>query len=380
MGQSAGEMYALAIVLSVAAIIAVVLRFRARRLMKAQLLWDDYLIIPALFFTVLTGVLMIIGAKLGNLGQHTEIGPEGPVSTPRLVVFQKTLFANQLTQLLAVGPTKLSVLMFYRRIFNGRLFDGISISLIVVVVAWTIAFFFGNLFECTPISVNWTGSGMDGKCVNEIPLYLAQAYSDVVVDVMILSLPVPMIWKLQMPTARKVGICGIFLLGALTVCASIAKMVVQYFVGSDLANNPDLSYYLTPIVYWPMIECSLGVIAACLPTLRPIVRDVSVDHLLSTVKSRLTSGGSSKISTITSQQRGVQRYRMRADHESEKSDSSAIGFGARAMYISDASRKYDSAQRTEVEVMPNSEFDSGKYVPMGQIRVNQDFARGEENA
>ena len=41
-------MYALAIVLSVLAIVAVILRFSARRVKQTALSWDDYAIMPAL--------------------------------------------------------------------------------------------------------------------------------------------------------------------------------------------------------------------------------------------------------------------------------------------------------------------------------------------
>ena len=48
MAESAGKMYALAIVLSLLAIVATVLRFYARRIKQASLSWDDYIILPAL--------------------------------------------------------------------------------------------------------------------------------------------------------------------------------------------------------------------------------------------------------------------------------------------------------------------------------------------
>lgn len=48
MAESAGKMYALAIVLSLLAIVATLLRFYARRIKQASLSWDDYMILPAL--------------------------------------------------------------------------------------------------------------------------------------------------------------------------------------------------------------------------------------------------------------------------------------------------------------------------------------------
>ncbi|MCJ1246595.1 hypothetical protein MMC30_003804 [Trapelia coarctata] len=348
---------------------AVFLRLQARRKQKLPLMWDDYLIIVALIFTIITGVLMVIGAAAGSLGGHTAIGPEGPISDHRLVVFQQTLFANQLTQLLAVGPTKFSVLMFYRRIFRGRLFSIASWSLIAAVIAWTIAFFFGNLLECIPISINWTGSGSDDTCVNEVPMYLAQAYADVATDVLILVLPMPMIWKLQMPMRRKVAISGIFFLGALTVAASVAKMIVQYFVGSNLEQNPDLSYYLTPIVYWPMIEASLGITAACLPTLRPLVSGISLASILDSIRSRT--------SLLSSARRGSRDRSGYVENESTDANStnSAIGFKQRAFYTSAPNPKGE--HKAHVESIHLTEFEADNGVGEGVIRVQKDFRRDE---
>ena len=48
MGETPGKMYALATVLTLLAIVAVLLRLYARRIKKAILTWDDYLIFFAL--------------------------------------------------------------------------------------------------------------------------------------------------------------------------------------------------------------------------------------------------------------------------------------------------------------------------------------------
>lgn len=48
MAESPGKMVALAIVLSILAVVAVVLRFYARRIKGTEFAWDDYLILPAL--------------------------------------------------------------------------------------------------------------------------------------------------------------------------------------------------------------------------------------------------------------------------------------------------------------------------------------------
>lgn len=53
--------------------------------------------------------------------------------------------------------------------------------------------------------------------MDEVPMYLAQSYSDVIIDALILALPVPWIWRLKMRSRTKVAITAVFFLGALWV-------------------------------------------------------------------------------------------------------------------------------------------------------------------
>jgi hypothetical protein len=73
--------------------------------------------------------------------------------------------------------------------------------------------------------------------------------------------------------------------------------------------------YLTPIVYWPMIEAALGVIAACLPTLRPLFKGWSVEDFLANMKSTFTLRSTTASSTWKS------KGSTRSDEESLGSSS-----------------------------------------------------------
>lgn len=56
------------------------------------------------------------------------------------------------------------------------------------------------------------------------------------------------------------------------MCAvSITRVVATYAVAGQYLQHPDdVIYYTAPIFFWTNIELSLGVVCACLPTLRPI--------------------------------------------------------------------------------------------------------------
>ncbi len=215
---------------------------------------------------------MYVGAAKGSLGRHTEYSLDtGPVFSHRITVLEQIVFASQLTQTLTFGLTKLTVLLLYRRIFPGEIFRRAIMIGYGVVFVWTVGYFFSNLFQCWPIATNWTWFGFSKDlCINTNMMILSQSWSDIFTDLLILAMPLPCIWALQMKFRHKLGVSAIFLLGLLTVGSGIAKLVFFIRASSNTVSSLDVSYVLTPTVYWPMIESSLGIVGACLPLLRPI--------------------------------------------------------------------------------------------------------------
>lgn len=158
--------------------------------------------------------------------------------------------------------------------------------MISIVGIWTTAFFFANLLQCYPISTNWVGPGADSySCINTNMMYLAQAWTDVLTDLMILSLPIPCIWALQMPAKHKVGVTAIFLLGLLTVLSGIAKLVIFYRIIAEASWNYDITWFETPAFLWAMIESALGIVGACLPLLRPLFAGTSTQGFMRNLRS-----------------------------------------------------------------------------------------------
>lgn len=122
---------------------------------------------------------------------------------------------------------------------------------------------------------------------------MAYAVSDILTDSMVLSMPAPAVWQLQMSTRQKVAISGTFLLGALVVVSGIVRTVFSF----RAAKTPqyDATYYAAPAVYWSLTETSLAVVSACLPTLLPIFRGFSLKSLLHSLRSKLSLHSISKI-------------------------------------------------------------------------------------
>ena len=109
--------------------------------------------------------------------------------------------------------TKLSILFFYNRIFPSKGLVRASWVIGSIVVAYNVALVLVTAFECRPLSTFWTRK--PGTCINTLPPFTVLASFNVLTDVLILVLPVKFVLKLRMRMARKVQVCGIFLLGGL---------------------------------------------------------------------------------------------------------------------------------------------------------------------
>lgn len=99
---------------------------------------------------------------------------------------------------LAYGIIKLSITLYYRRIFvgvKGTLFDWISKIAIMIVVLWAIACLFSSILSCgTHFFANWSSyqnTALHYGAINDVTS--TYVVSDLITDVMILCLPLPVV-------------------------------------------------------------------------------------------------------------------------------------------------------------------------------------------
>lgn len=228
---------------------------------------------------------------MAGLAQPTPTGdgPEGflTVINHAIVVTEKIEWSFNLVQCLSFGTAKLSVLCFYRRIFRGQVFEILSKTMIAIVCVWTLSFFLSILFECgTNYWSLWsTLDNLLTHCVNDTIIFKAFSISDVITDGLILSLPLYWIWNLHMSATRKSAVSGVFLLGTLAVAAGIARLVIYIQQTTDAFSKPAGIMLITTQLYWSMIEMGLCIIAACLPTLRPLFREKSQGSLRDSIRN-----------------------------------------------------------------------------------------------
>ncbi|KAI0865165.1 hypothetical protein F4860DRAFT_462536 [Xylaria cubensis] len=286
--------YTLSSILLVTPSIFVCLRYKARRVRSARWGTDDWLILSATLFQLGLAILLYYGAAQRTIGTHTEINREtgGVKQTWHEVEIAKYALIGQILIIFALGMLKSGVIMFYRRIFIGDTFRKVSLATLFLIAFWSIGFFLATILECNGHSPNFLWKSITTfkqQCQKYKYIQLAHAASDVVTDIIILSLPMPSIWRLQMPTSRKILVSLIFVVGFLSVAAGTARLAI---VAEDIVETTpaarDVRGVSTNVLVWTYVELGVGIVASCLPTLNPIFEKRSIDSIVASVRSKVS--------------------------------------------------------------------------------------------
>lgn len=110
---------------------------------------------------------------------------------------------------------KIALLVFYLRLSPQRWFRYSVFATLVLIVGYTTGIFFSLIFACDPIERSFDITITTGSCINSAALYIATAAANIISDVILFILPIPMVVKLQVPLKQKIGLMFIFGVGSM---------------------------------------------------------------------------------------------------------------------------------------------------------------------
>ena len=283
------------------------------------------------FFAVGQAVILVINACIGDLGKHQPLDANGQaIPSPKLMTFQELEYSSFLAFTLALLFAKLSVLHLYNHLFHVEPAFRIAVIVTYVLnVAWGVAFFFGYIFKCWPITDYWMTANGTGHCLHYTFNY-AFAISNVILDVLILIMPLPVVWSLRMAWRQKLAVSGIFLLGSLVVVLSIVKAVAFYLTLEWVKHDNDFMFDEAPLFYYSVPEALVAVTSACLPTLKPLFSKM-VAPLSSQMSQTRASASITANKSIGRLQSSVELsprgFPARSSPEAQRSCTSPAGLG-----------------------------------------------------
>ncbi|KAL8717842.1 MAG: hypothetical protein Q9225_004949 [Loekoesia sp. 1 TL-2023] len=251
-----------AVVFTSIATTAVILRVLAKRINRSKPSLDDYFIFASLFFIYALMTCNIIGVVRGGVGLHIYELPHMDF----LTVFLKDLVGVQLAWTLALMFCKFSLLTFYVRIFAIRTFRLLAYFVAVIVSGWALSVILETFLLCRPFAYNWDPTIKDFTCGDRNAAYIGAGSLNIATDLMVLCLPIPMVWNLQIPRRNKAILTAVFGMGLFVCIVSILRLISLVTV-----SYTDITWTVTDPLLWSMLEPCVGVSCACIPLMRPLL-------------------------------------------------------------------------------------------------------------
>ncbi|EGO61668.1 hypothetical protein NEUTE1DRAFT_98745 [Neurospora tetrasperma FGSC 2508] len=214
---------------------------------------------------------------------------------------------------LQVALTKVVFLLFYLRIFPGKVVRRVLWATLSVCVLFGLGSAIAGVLQCTPVrwwfegwdyregipggDATWEGWGEDGggrrpgRCINRKAFHVAAAVISISIDIWMLAIPLWCIRGLRMSVWKKMGVVGMFGIGMLVTifsCIRLRELTV-------FTETPNPTQALFDVDRWSTLEAASSIFCACMPTLRQMVVSVVSLGRRRFGKRGSSSGGSGKV-------------------------------------------------------------------------------------
>ncbi|KAH9230535.1 hypothetical protein K456DRAFT_1898110 [Colletotrichum gloeosporioides 23] len=236
---------------------------------------DDYLmLLVACTYSAETALAYSVGAYWQGLanngmtdGQRRNLDPNSEEYRIR-VNGSKTQIAGWITySCLVLWPAKAAMCTFFLRLTEGlhnfqkRIYGGFAL----IVITW-LTVFFSIIFSCFPTHKNWQIYPDPGNtcqpAISKVNI-LVTVVLNVLTDLYLMSIPIPMLWFSKLPLRKKLGLIVLFSGGIFVTMAGILRCVL---IISDPVNGASQAGS------WAVRETFVAVVTTNVPMIFPLIR------------------------------------------------------------------------------------------------------------
>ncbi|WVQ84257.1 hypothetical protein IAT38_006409 [Cryptococcus sp. DSM 104549] len=273
--------FTVTLVVSVLATVFTGLRMLSKGWIVRRFTSDDWFTVLAWVFSLGVSVSAMIGARNG-LGRVDSDIPADMVDPQMRSIYSFTIFYN-----LSLMATKTAILILYVRMAAAHQFlRYASIATMAVVNLAGVALVLINIFRCHPIRAAYSSED-GGTCLNLISIFLSSSPVNILTDLAILLLPLPILTRLRMPFRQKCVLVATFVVGGFVTVIDVVRVVylqnalkaeynastsVIYALNKlDNEQSKDFGYHVSYSVMWSSVEVSVGLMCCCVLVLKPLV-------------------------------------------------------------------------------------------------------------
>ncbi|MCJ1363414.1 hypothetical protein MMC16_002521 [Acarospora aff. strigata] len=251
--------------MTVMASLAVAIRIYVRTQIVRSVGVDDYIMLLALALSI-TGFCVVIPEIRYGAGRHFAY-----LEPAKASIGLKLNFITQPIYLWAISVVKISIACFLLRIAPSESYRRFLWGSIIFLVVYTTACFLTIMLQCRPMNILWDGPTVKAVCFTPTVLRTMSYVNvsiNIITDFIFAALPIPFLWQVQINRRTKIAVTGIMSLGVFACAAAIVK---ASYLG-NYGKTGDFLWDSTPLIIWTVVECNTGIIAASIPTMKPLFK------------------------------------------------------------------------------------------------------------
>ncbi|KAF4989804.1 hypothetical protein FGRMN_8896 [Fusarium graminum] len=233
--------------------------------------WDDLMIFLAMVGSLGATSIIQVSVNLGFgrplMAVVSEVG-----GLQNLVKIVKLSRIGYPFGVIAYSLPNVAILILFERIAGptrtfSRNFLRITVVIQIILALVSTIFMYSR---CRPI-VLFGDPSAGSICVNDMfnyAFYVVNCFT-IFTNLVLAVVPIHAFWKLQMKLQEKLEIA--FLLGLTFLSAIFTTIKVYNMIDFYSRKSSDIIYDVVPLILWGLIEQNVVIIAACVPTLRPLL-------------------------------------------------------------------------------------------------------------
>ncbi|KAJ5112229.1 hypothetical protein N7532_000274 [Penicillium argentinense] len=285
---------------------------------------DDYLMpLAGVFFILETVAAYLVVAEFQGLTNSYMSTEERAKADPHSKEWSNRVAGSKIQiigwsfYVVILWLVKFSLAVFYSRLTTGlqNLPNRVRLAYIILGITY-IATQLSLLLSCQPFHAFWQINPDPGQLCQPTnsPVYvLVVVILNIITDVYLLSIPLPLLWRVNISLKRKIPLMALFSGAAFVITASIIRAATIMSSGPDGAAAGSK---------WACRETFVSIVVSNLPIIQPLIRKgfkkIGLSQLLSS--SNKTSGQQSY--PLSSR---LQNLTNRGDRETKKSKMNAAG-------------------------------------------------------
>ncbi|KAL0935562.1 pth11-like integral membrane protein [Colletotrichum truncatum] len=221
---------------------------------------DDSALVVSFVLVFLTGLLMLINTHYGDGLHVVRLSRWEYLKTQEIAIAAVALYQA------AFPLIKSTFLLQYRRAFPLPPFQKLCNIFILFIITFGITQVVSICLACIPLRSLWD-STVPGRCIKLLDWWLIGSSINLVTDIVIFCMPLPLLQTLPLVMKQKVVLTAIFGLGFFTCAISVIRITTL----KTSAASPDPTYNSVVAGVWSITELSCAIICVCVPTLRPLL-------------------------------------------------------------------------------------------------------------